>query len=101
MWVVVFFDLPVMTKIQKTRYRRFRDYLLSDGHIQLQYSVYGRPCASMEIADKHAERIEARVPPEGEVRLLILTSLQFGRMKRFVGETESQVEKPPEQLTFF
>ncbi|MCC7229063.1 MAG: CRISPR-associated endonuclease Cas2 [Fimbriimonadaceae bacterium] len=101
MWVVAFFDLPTETRKHKTAYRKFREFLLKDGYIMLQYSVYARPCADRESADKHERRIETQVPEEGEVRLLSLTALQYSRMRCFFGETESDPEKLPSQLSFF
>ena len=40
MRVLVFFDLPVVTGENKKEYRRFRKYLLKNGFLMLQESVY-------------------------------------------------------------
>ncbi len=101
MWVVTFFDLPTESRAQRKEYRRFRERLLRDGYVMLQYSVYARPCATHEQAEKHSDRIEAKLPPEGQVRVLALTSQQFARMKCFFGERTVYPEKEPEQLEFF
>ena len=50
MWVVVLFDLPTVSKSEKTAYRKFHTFLLEDGFTRVQYSVYGRHCASRELA---------------------------------------------------
>ena len=42
MWVIVFFDLPVTKKPQRTAAARFRNDLLNDGYMMLQFSVYAR-----------------------------------------------------------
>ncbi|KXK13943.1 MAG: CRISPR-associated endonuclease Cas2 [Fimbriimonadaceae bacterium] len=101
MWVLALFDLPVETKVQRKAYRRFRDRLLGKGFVMLQYSVYARPCSTHEAAEKHSQFVESHVPPEGQVRLLSLTSQQFARMKCFFGKLPSAPEKEPEQLSFF
>lgn len=101
MWVLTLFDLPVMTKQQRTQYRRFHDFLLSDGFQMLQFSVYVRPCPTFEDAEKHGRRVEDKLPPEGQVRVLILTSLQYARMKCFFGEMKGPPETEPAQLSFF
>jgi CRISPR-associated protein Cas2 len=101
MWVVAFFDLPTETKKHRKAYRQFRDFLLGEGFLMLQYSVYVRSCSSFEMAEKHVSRIEGKVPEEGEVRLLVLTSMQYARMKCFLGKARSEPEKPPDQLSFF
>ena len=40
MRVLVFFDLPVVTTENKRAYRLFRNYLLKNGFLMLQESVY-------------------------------------------------------------
>lgn len=101
MWVLTLFDLPTETRAQRTEYRRFRERLLRNGFVMLQYSVYARLCPTHEEADKHMGRVEGFLPPEGQVRVLALTSQQYGRMKCFFGERTVFPEKEPDQLTFF
>jgi CRISPR-associated protein Cas2 len=101
MWVIAMFDLPVVTKKQKTQYRRFHDALEELGFSMMQFSIYGRPCASVENADFHIKRVKAKLPPEGEVRLIKLTALQFSRMEIFQGKKSGQPEEPPGQISLF
>jgi CRISPR-associated protein Cas2 len=101
MWVFVLFDLPVDTKEARRRYVKFREWLLSDGFMKVQYSVYGRVCPSWESAEVHAQRVGARVPDDGEVRVLFLTDKQFARQRIFDGKRRRQPERPPKQLEFF
>lgn len=101
MWVIALFDLPVVTSQQRSQYRQFRDKLMASGFVMLQYSVYVRPCATYEEAEKHSLRVEACLPPEGQVRVITLTSQQYARMKCFYGKKSAPPEKPPEQLTIF
>lgn len=101
MWVLTLFDLPTTTKLQRKRYTRFREKLIQDGFVMMQFSVYARACANWEDSEKHAGRVEHHLPPEGQVRVLTLTSQQFARMKCFHGETAHPPEKGPEQLSFF
>jgi len=101
MWVLALFDLPTETKVQRTQYRRFRERLLRNGFVMLQYSVYARACSTHEDAEKHSNRVEAQLPTEGQVRVLALTSQQYARMKCFFGELAVKPEKEPDQLSFF
>jgi CRISPR-associated protein Cas2 len=101
MWVLVMFDLPVLTKEDRKNYREFRKQLLKRGYLQLQFSVYARPCHSDENAQVHKERVLKYLPPEGEVRIAMFTDKQFQRMELFFGKRASEVEKQPEQLSFF
>lgn len=101
MWAMVMFDLPVTTAEDRRNYTRFRKKLLGDGFMQLQFSVYARPCRTDESAETHQTRVERWLPPYGQVRILLFTDKQFGRMKLFFSKRASEVEKQPEQLSFF
>jgi len=101
MWLFTLFDLPVDTKQARRNYALFRKKLLQNGFMRIQYSVYARVCASEEAVEVHIRRVEANVPPDGEVRLLWITDKQFGRQKIFLGKKRKQPPKPPQQLEFF
>ncbi|MBO4648737.1 MAG: CRISPR-associated endonuclease Cas2 [Lentisphaeria bacterium] len=101
MWLLVMFDLPTVTKEEKREYTRFRKYLLKEGFIQLQFSVYSKFCSSRENTVKYYRYIEVAVPPNGHVRLLMVTDKQFGEMVSLYGKTVQEIEKKPEQLLLF
>ncbi len=101
MWVVALFDLPVDTKIARRNYARFRKFLLKDGFLMMQFSVYARHCPSEENALVHMQRVEANTPPDGEVRIITITDKQFERMRIFLGKRRKAPEKAAKQLEFF
>ncbi len=100
-WLITMFDLPVDTKQARRQYALFRKFLLQDGFSRLQFSVYGRHCASEENADVHIRRIERNIPPDGEVRILAVTDKQFERMRIFWGKLRQSAAPPPGQLSLF
>jgi len=102
MWVFVYFDLPTVTKMEKKRYRLFREFLESDGFNMLQYSIYIRHCMSREDAEKHKKRVKNRLPPRGHVIIHAVTDKQFGMMEVFYAAKERKTKNPKvEQLTLF
>lgn len=101
MWMVVMFDLPTDTAEDRKRYAQFRKMLLKNGYTMLQFSVYGRHCASDENAEVHEKRVMWGLPPKGHVRIIKVTEKQFARMKTFYGKARKQTEEPPLQLSFF
>lgn len=101
MWVIAMFDLPTETKENRSEYRKFREALLHDGFMMLQYSVYGRPCPNLENALVHQNRVKDWVPTEGEVRVTILTNVQFARTAIFYGKAPKPPEPPAQQLSFW
>lgn len=98
---MVMLDLPVVSTEEKRQYTRFRKYLLREGFLQLQFSVYAKFCASRENAQKYFNHLKAAVPPGGKVRLLMITDKQFGEMVSLYGKKIEEVEKKPEQLLLF
>ena len=101
MWVLVMFDLPTETKAARKAYAKFRKNLLQDGFHKMQYSVYTRHCASQENADVHIGRVQNRLPPDGEIRVMTITDKQMERMDIFLGKKRQQPESPPLQLLLF
>jgi CRISPR-associated protein Cas2 len=85
MRMMVFFDLPVVTKANRRAYTVFRRFLLNDGYDMIQYSVYGRIINGHDAEKKHTQRLLANLPPEGSVRVLTVTEKQFATMKLLVG----------------
>lgn len=101
MWIMVFFDLPVVTKIQKKVAAQFRKSLIQDGYLMLQWSVYARLCRGDERVEKHIARLKLATPPQGHVRVLKVTDLQYGRMQLLVGKRTENETKRSQQLVLF
>lgn len=101
MWIVVMFDLPTDTDTARRQYTQFRKLLLKDGFAKMQFSVYIRHCASEENAAVHIGRVEAGVPPDGEIRIITITDKQFERMRILWGKRRKKTETPLSQLELF
>ena len=86
MRVIVFFDLPVSTKTKRKEYAKFRKNLINTGFSMLQFSVYVRTVRNNDDAQKYVRRIKTFVPPEGSVRIMVVTEKQFDSMEIVVGE---------------
>ena len=100
-WLFAMFDLPVDSVQARRRYVHFRKTLLRQGFSMLQFSVYARYFGSDERAEVIRRRLRESLPPSGEVRLLSVTDVQFGKMQVFQGKKRSKTETPPEQLLLF
>ena len=57
MWMIVLFDLPVLTKKERKAATRFRNFLLDQGFEMSQFSVYMRFCAGKEQTETYMKRI--------------------------------------------
>ena len=101
MWVLAMFDLPTDTKKARKAYSLFRKTLLEDGFKMMQFSVYARHCPSKENAEVHVGRVQRNLPPDGEVRVIVITDKQFERMQIFWGKMRKAPEPAPCQLQLF
>lgn len=93
MRMLVFFDLPMVTKAEKRSYVQFRRFLLNDGYDMMQFSVYGRILNGVDAEQKHTQRLTLNLPPAGSVRVLTVTEKQFASMKLMVGMPLFQEKK--------
>jgi CRISPR-associated protein Cas2 len=99
-WLVVTFDLPVMSKKQRKAASGFRNFLLDDGYQMIQYSVYARSCVTFARQETHLDRVKNNLPPEGSVRAIFVTRSQWEKSYVIQGSpaTESEAEDMPEQI---
>ncbi|WFS63050.1 CRISPR-associated endonuclease Cas2 [Pseudodesulfovibrio thermohalotolerans] len=100
MWMMVMFDLPVVTSKERKAAGIFRKHLQNLGFEMAQFSIYYRVMGSKEIAKRYLKQIEEKVPKDGSVNILTITDKQYENMVCFTGREKV---KPPEvlQLSLF
>lgn len=101
MRMIVFFDLPTLTKTDRRNASRFRSFLVKDGYTMLQLSVYSRICKGNDDVEKHAKRLKSLIPKEGSVRLLTVTEKQYASMEILVGTLKKEEKIGDQQLLLF
>lgn len=101
LWVLVFFDLPTETKMERQIASRFRKNIMKDGFAMFQFSIYLRHCSSRENADVHIKRVKNILPSKGHVGIMTITDKQFGMMELFYGREEKELPNSPQQLELF
>lgn len=101
MRIIVMFDLPVITEKEKSIATKFRKFLLDDGYIMMQYSVYSRICKNNDDLSKHINRIKCHCPKKGNIRLLQITEKQYNNMIIFSGIKKVEEEISIENLLIF
>ena len=101
MWVFVFFDLPVQTKMQRKQAARFRKALEKDGFTMMQFSVYVRHCPSKENMEVHIKRVRLALPSVGQVSVLTVTDKQYSEIRNYFGVIEKAMPNAPQQLELF
>lgn len=98
MRVIVMFDLPSVTSSEMREYRTFRKFLIKNGFIMLQESIYSKLALNMTAAYVIIEHVKKHKPPEGLVQLLTITEKQYNRMEFIVGNKKSDVIDSTDRL---
>jgi CRISPR-associated protein Cas2 len=101
MRLLVFFDLPVKTREERSAANKFRRFLLNDGYDMVQLSVYSRICLNQDGIEKHLLRLQGNMPEKGCVRSLQITEKQYARMRIHVGGLRPVEKIGVQQLTLF
>lgn len=98
MRIVVFFDFPVITASQRKTYRTFRKYLVKNGFLMMQESVYCKLAQNSSVGETIIENIRKNRPSEGLVQVLKVTEKQYGKMEYIVGESSNEVLNTDQRL---
>lgn len=98
MRLVVFFDLPVETSKQRKDYRLFRKFLVKEGYLMLQESVYSKLATTEANASAAITLLRKNRPPQGLVQVLKITEKQFESMEYITGKRHSfeELDSPDE-----
>ena len=98
MRVLVFFDLPVITEENKRAYRKFRKFLLKNGFLMLQESVYCKLALNSTAVRTIVDNVHKNKPEEGLIQLLSVTEKQYGKMDIIIGNIKNEVLDSDERL---
>ena len=101
MWMMVLFDLPVVTGGERREANKFRNFLLDQGFDRCQLSVYLRFCSGKEQAQVHTRRVQSALPPSGNVQIIYFTDKQYENIVSFHGVSRQPANKNPAQFTLF
>lgn len=91
MRVIVFFDLPTTTIEERRDYRAFRRYLISNGFLMMQESVYSKLVLNAVASKSIMAGIRKHSPLHGLVQMMLITEKQYSGIELVVGECTSEV----------
>uniref|UniRef100_UPI004026C3CB CRISPR-associated endonuclease Cas2 n=1 Tax=Candidatus Fimenecus sp. TaxID=3022888 RepID=UPI004026C3CB len=98
MRLIVFFDLPIETQKNRNDYAVFRRYLIKNGFIMMQKSVYSKLVLNGVTSRAVREKVRQNLPPEGLVEMLEVTENQFSRIEYMLGDKQSTVVESMDRL---
>lgn len=98
MRTIVFFDLPNIYVRDKRNYLQFRKYLLNEGFIMLQESVYSKITLNSQQCQLLIERLRKKAPRKGLIQVLTITEKQYAQIEYIIGEPNTKIIDSEERL---
>ncbi len=99
MRMILFFDLPMETTKELRDYTRFRKFLINEGFIMMQKSVYCKLSLNQTAVNVMKKRIDKVKPEEGVIQLLVVTEKQYAKMEYIIGDRfNKSIEESTERL---
>ena len=98
MRMIVFFDLPTLSAEDRREYTRFRKFLIKNGFLMMQESVYTKLTLNKSVSESILETVRRNKPAQGLVQMMIITEKQYNRMEYLCGEFSSEVLTTSERL---
>lgn len=90
MRLILFFDLPVVTRNERKIYSVFRKYLIKNGFMMIQFSVYSRIFNNYDAATKYIKTLMKNCPEVGHIRLMLVTEKQYAKTIIVIGGKSNQ-----------
>lgn len=98
MRIIVMFDLPVVSAQDRSEYVLFRKYLIKNGFLMMQESIYCKLAQNGSVADLIIDNIRKNKPKGGLIQVMRITEKQYARMEYIVGISNSEVYDGDERL---
>lgn len=98
MRILLFFDLPTESLENKRDYRAFHKFLIQNGFLMMQESVYCRMLLTPGASEAILKLIRKNRPRVGIVQVMTVTEKQFAGMEYITGERHSEVLESDERL---
>jgi len=98
MRTIVFFDLPTIFERDKRNYAKFRKFLVQEGFLMMQESVYSKLTLNSQQSELLIKRIKRNSPSKGLVQILVITENQYAKIINVIGEPSSKIINSEDRL---
>lgn len=98
MRTIIFFDLPNIYAKDKRNYQLFRKFLINEGFIMMQESVYSKIVLNSEQGKLLFDRIKRNAPKKGLIQSLTITENQYAKIEYIIGESTTKIINSEERL---
>lgn len=101
MRMLLMFDMPTESVEDKKAYRKFRKFLINEGFLMHQFSIYSKFLLNSSSNNAMVRRLEQNNPQKGLITILTVTEKQFSRMIYLHGEMDNSVANSDSRIVFF
>ena len=98
MRTMIFFDLPNVLSRDKKNYFIFRNFLLNEGFIMMQESVYSKIILNSQQSMLLLDRIKKNAPSKGIIQVLTITEKQYAKIEYIIGKGSDRIINSEERL---
>ena len=100
MRMLLMFDMPTETVDERKAYRKFRKFLINEGFIMHQFSVYSKLLLNNSASNAMLDRLKANNPKKGNITLLTVIEKQFARMIYLNGQRDDSIGNTDSRIVF-
>jgi len=94
------FDMPTLSPDDRKDYRVFRKFLIKEGFLMHQYSVYTKLLLNDTGAQAMIKRIKTSAPKKGMITLLKVTEKQYARMIYVSGKKDMSLANTDSRIIY-
>ena len=98
MRTIVFFDLPNIYAKDRRNYNEFRRYLLSEGFVMMQESVYSNIVLNTQQSEGLMDRLRKKSPKKGLIQVLTITEKQYSQIEYIIGKSNTKIIDTEDRL---
>ena len=98
MRTIVFFDLPNIYANDRRNYNEFRRYLLSEGFVMMQESVYSKIVLNTQQSEGLMDRLRKKSPKKGLIQVLTITEKQYSQIEYIIGKSNTKIIDTEDRL---
>jgi len=94
------FDMPTLSPDDKKDYRAFRKFLIKEGFLMHQFSVYTKLLLNNTQTQAMIKRIKGKAPKKGTITLLKVTEKQYARMIYVHGKKDMSIANTDQRIIY-
>lgn len=98
MRVLVLFDMPVSSSAERKAYTQFRKFLIRNGFVMMQESVYSKIVPNVSVAKAVMNKVRREGMGKGLIQMMMITEKQYAQIELVAGAKQEEIVESDERL---